>query len=87
MKRRKHSVHSMIRWNRSDRLIRKEIQQHWNDDRYAVLKPLYGWTRGRRGQRKSRVKQYHRFYKYCLVNAKHLFCDVLDSQIRRAIKK
>lgn len=86
MKRYKHGVKSIIRWNRSDRLVRKEIQRHWNDDRYDVLKPLYGWTRRHKGQRKSRIKQRQRFYKYCLVNAKHLFEDVLDSQIRRASK-
>lgn len=84
MKRHKHGVKSIIRWNRSDRLVRKEIQRHWNDDSYAALKPLYGWTRGNNGQRKSRIKQCQRFYKYCLVNAKHLFEDVLASQIRRA---
>lgn len=83
MKRYKHGVKSVIRWNRSDRLMRKEIQRHWNDDRYAVLKQLCGWTRSRR---KSRIKQRQRFYKYCLVNAKHLLEDVLDSQIRRASK-
>ena len=82
MKKRKHSAHSWIRYNRSDRLVRKEIQQHWNDDRYTVLKPLYGWCK-----RKSRIKQCLRFYKYCLVNAKHLFDEILDSQIRRAREK
>lgn len=86
MKRHKHGVKSVIRWNRSDRLVRKEIQRHWNDDRYAALKPLYGWTRRCNDQRKSRIKQCLRFYKYCLVNAKHLFKDILDSQIRRASK-
>lgn len=86
MKRHKHGVKSIIRWNRSDRLVRKEIQRHWNDDSYAALKPLYGWTRRNKGQRKSRIKQCQRFYKYCLVNAKHLFKDVLDSQIKRASK-
>lgn len=83
MKRYKHGVKSTIRWNQSDRLMRKEIQRHWNDDRYAALKQLYGWTHSRR---KSRIKQCQRFYKYCLVNAKHLLKDVLNSQIKRASK-
>lgn len=85
-KRYKHSVQAVIRRNRSDRLMRKEIQRHWNDDGYAALKLLYGWTRRHKGRRKSRIKQRQRFYKYCLVNAKHLFKDALDSQIKRASK-
>ena len=87
IKRRKRNAHSWIRYNRSDRLVRKKIQQHWSDDRYTVWKLLYGWPRKGEGQRKSRIKQRLRFYKYCLVNAKHLFDEILDSQIRRAREK
>lgn len=67
MKRRKRSAHSMIKHNQTARWARRELQKHLGDE-YTVLRIFYEWN----FRRKSRSKQYIRFYKYCAANATHL---------------